>query len=46
MVNPDDKTFSIKNPNALYGFITVTSLHYTGPIDFTLSVNVVYWYLD
>ncbi|CAD8185427.1 unnamed protein product [Paramecium pentaurelia] len=41
MVNPDDKTFSIQNPNALYGFITVTSIHYTGPIDFTLSMNSI-----
>ncbi|CAD8072791.1 unnamed protein product [Paramecium sonneborni] len=41
MVNPDDKTFSIKNPNAQFGFVTFTSIHYTGPIDFTLSITQI-----
>ncbi|CAD8086436.1 unnamed protein product [Paramecium primaurelia] len=41
MVNPDDKTFSIQNPNASYGFMTITSIHYAGPIDFTLTMNSI-----
>ncbi|CAK87818.1 unnamed protein product (macronuclear) [Paramecium tetraurelia] len=40
MENPDDKQFSIKNPNAQTGFIAITSMRYTGPIDFLLSVTV------
>ncbi|CAK87945.1 unnamed protein product (macronuclear) [Paramecium tetraurelia] len=41
MENPDDKTFQIKNPNAQTGFLQLTSLRYTGQIDFLLSVIII-----
>ncbi|CAD8070512.1 unnamed protein product [Paramecium sonneborni] len=41
MINPDDKTFQIKNPNAQYGFLTLTSIHFTGQIDFQLSISSI-----
>ncbi|CAD8185379.1 unnamed protein product [Paramecium pentaurelia] len=41
MVNPDDKTFQIKNPNAQTGFVVLTSIHYTGAIDFLLSISQI-----
>ncbi|CAD8189808.1 unnamed protein product [Paramecium pentaurelia] len=41
MDNPDDKTFSIKNPNAQTGFVILTSMHYTGAIDFLLSISQI-----
>lgn len=42
MDDPDDKTFSIKNPNAKTGFVVLTSIHYIGPIYFLLSVIINY----
>ncbi|CAD8170705.1 unnamed protein product [Paramecium octaurelia] len=39
--NPDDKTFSIKNPNAQTGFVALTSVHYTGLVDFLLSISKI-----
>ncbi|CAD8115548.1 unnamed protein product [Paramecium primaurelia] len=41
MVNPDDKTFTIKNPNAKFGFIVLTSIHYSGAVDFQLSMSSI-----
>ncbi|CAD8115508.1 unnamed protein product [Paramecium primaurelia] len=41
MDNPDDKTFSIKNPNAQFGFIIMTSVQYAGPIDFLLQISSI-----
>ncbi|CAD8138711.1 unnamed protein product [Paramecium octaurelia] len=38
---PDDKTFSIKNPNAQTGFVAVTSMRYLGSIDFLLSISQI-----
>ncbi|CAD8091679.1 unnamed protein product [Paramecium primaurelia] len=39
MDNPDDQTFSIKNPNAQTRFVVLTSMHYTGAIYFLLFPN-------
>ncbi|CAD8106964.1 unnamed protein product [Paramecium sonneborni] len=41
MINPDDKTFQIKNRNAQSGFVVMTSIHYIGPIDFLLSMSQI-----
>ncbi|CAD8123117.1 unnamed protein product [Paramecium sonneborni] len=41
MNDPVDKTFSIKNPNAQTAFIVLTSIYYTGPIDFLLSITQI-----
>ncbi|CAD8169949.1 unnamed protein product [Paramecium pentaurelia] len=41
MLNPDDKTFSIKNPNAQTGFVVMTSLHFQGAIDFLLEISSI-----
>ncbi|CAD8171928.1 unnamed protein product [Paramecium octaurelia] len=41
MENPDDKTFPIKNPNAQTGFLAITSMRYTGQIDFLLSISQI-----
>ncbi|CAD8119122.1 unnamed protein product [Paramecium sonneborni] len=41
MQNPDDKTFPIKNPNAQTGFVVLTSIYYTGSVDFLLSISSI-----